>query len=92
MGRLDLPGSIRLAWGYKSSLGLQGWPGTPNLAWDYKSSLGQQVKRPKRGQAPNIGSVIKRRARTGSLGPVQDWAWPSAHVVLAWVYKSSVGL
>ena len=28
--------------------------------------------------------------KKGSLGLVQDQARPSAHVILAWVYKSSV--
>ena len=38
-------------------------------------------------------SVIKKWGpRPGSLGPVLDRARPSAHVILAWVFKSSVGL
>ena len=78
-------------WVSKSSLGLQIQPGTTSLAWDYKTGARKEDKHPTSNTAPTR-SVIKEGLDPGSLGAVQDRAQLSAHVILAWVYKSSVGL
>ena len=61
-------------------------PGTPNLAWGYKTSAQKEYKHPTLNTAPARSVIKKKGARPGSLGPVQDRARPSAHVILAWVY------
>ena len=80
---------------------MQGWAQPrprPSAHIIYKSSVGLHAKRPKSKQAPNIEFSarkkcdLKRGPRPRPLGQVQDQAQPSAHVILALVYKCGVGL
>ena len=54
--------------------------------WVYKTSARKVDKHPALNTAAARSMIKKKRARPGSLGPVQDKARPNAHVILAWVY------
>ena len=74
-----LPGSRRIAWVRKSSVGLQVQRGSVSLAWVSKSGVGLQVER----GSPSLAWLFKSSVESQVLPGTTS---------LTWNYKSSLGL